>query len=387
MRYIMMGGVIGFTAANVRAISLRPEATQPSADVSSDPPPRSDSVSSDPEIERFVDRIENSFREIYLTIIGIVQGVALGYLAITIVDDYQTLGVDRRGRIVGIILFFLICWQEYMVGSCAFSWVPTILDSIAPFLLGLAEFFVIAAIERPLSHYLFFSMILYGMGIFAALNYYFQTRRYDSALNKTSRTVVDAHPRACYKLSTGCFLFLLGLWLLTFIPELARYGGLISWTSTLPGLVFAVSIIPRWDSPISAMLRTYGVKLTPFDRGPDRLRPVAPYGRVPTVEAFAGLAPLTSGRPRAACSGNRGRACTAGRKSKPPTERAPRTPAAHLAGNEQCMPVDRLLLDRARRMRAPWRVRAVQVRCPLARSKRNHRERSPRRPRQICHTE
>lgn len=250
LRYVLVAGLTGFLAANALRRSFAAK-DPPGMAGDVDRPPVADTT----DIHRLVNRIEGSFREVYLILISIIQGVALGYLALGVADKYESLGVDGWGRTTGTMLIILVMWQEYMVGATAFSWVPTILDSVVPFLLGLSEFFTIAAIPHPLSHYLFFMTAFYGLGMIACLNYYFQTRRPGSAVSESSRSVIDIHPRVQYRICAGCFMFLLGLWLLALTPDWNAYRGLLSWTSTLPSLVFAMSVIPRWNRPIHAMLR------------------------------------------------------------------------------------------------------------------------------------
>jgi hypothetical protein len=43
-------------------------------------------------------RIEDSFRDIYLTLVSIIQGVALGFLAQAIANNYHGMTLDEAGR-------------------------------------------------------------------------------------------------------------------------------------------------------------------------------------------------------------------------------------------------------------------------------------------------
>ncbi|GIH09776.1 hypothetical protein Rhe02_78430 [Rhizocola hellebori] len=74
-------------------------------------------------------RVQESFRDVYLTLISIIQGVALGYLIQTIGATYKEIDVDRAGRVVVVLVGIAVIWQEYLVGLMMFAWVPTVIDA------------------------------------------------------------------------------------------------------------------------------------------------------------------------------------------------------------------------------------------------------------------
>jgi hypothetical protein len=200
--------------------------------------------------ELFVERAENAFGAVYLTLISIVQGVALGYLAQTISDRYESLSLDEAGRVVATFLLFLTVWQEYMVKASAFSWVPTILDTLVPFILGAVEFLMVASTSKPLTHYLLLVSIFYGLGAIGCLNYYFQATRSQSKMSQDARRVISVHFRTQYLIATGCFLYSTGIWIAAMMAGPFGQSWLPGWLSIVPALVFALSIIPRWNRPI-----------------------------------------------------------------------------------------------------------------------------------------
>jgi len=101
----------------------------------------------DPTRAEVVGRVEDSFRDVYLTLVSIIQGVALGYLVQVIGPDYRSLGVDHGARGAAIVAFIVAVWQEYMVGATTQAWIPGVLDSLAPFLIGVGEFLMISALS------------------------------------------------------------------------------------------------------------------------------------------------------------------------------------------------------------------------------------------------
>lgn len=253
---LAFGIVTGLAVAHLRETTMQAAPPGRSAPPGTPPPQplpaQTAPLSAEPASpDRFVQRAENTFGTVYLTLISIVQGVALGFLAQATAGSYDTLGIDRIGRTVGAILIIIAVWQEYMVKATAFSWVPTILDTIFPFLLGVGEFLLAAAILKPLAHYLLLVCVFYGVGAFACLNYYVQAGRSTSQVSRDSRLVISVHYRTQYKIAAGGFVYALSLWVIIASSHATGWHGLIAWLSTLPAIAFAVSIIPRWNRPIN----------------------------------------------------------------------------------------------------------------------------------------
>jgi hypothetical protein len=89
-------------------------------------------------------RVEASFRDLYLQLLSIIQGFAFGFLATTTLEHKGQLDPAEWVALAGCLATIVVVWQDYMVGATAFAWVPTLLDTIVPFGLGIAEFAMIA---------------------------------------------------------------------------------------------------------------------------------------------------------------------------------------------------------------------------------------------------
>jgi hypothetical protein len=209
--------------------------------------------------EKILSRIEGSFREVYLTLVSIIQGVALGYLAQTMGDAYQQYSANQWARVVAAFLIIIVIWQEYMVGATVFAWVPTMLDSIGPFLLGVGEFLAIAAISRPLSWFLLFFSMIFGVGTVACLNYLYHTSRDSARVNRFSREFLNVHPKSQYKICVGCFLWTLILLVLSLAGLPPAADTIIGSLSVVPSLFFFASLAFRWNRPVNRMLTKRGV--------------------------------------------------------------------------------------------------------------------------------
>lgn len=78
-----------------------------------------------------------------------------------------------------------------MVGSTAFAWIPTVLDTIAPFVLGIIEFTMIGFAVGPTQYFLLVMAIACLPGAFAWGNCWFHAKRgfYINNVLSTSRPI------------------------------------------------------------------------------------------------------------------------------------------------------------------------------------------------------
>ena len=96
-----------------------------------------------------------SFVPVTLTLVSIIQGVVLAFLATqasTYIDDYSVSGWIRA---VSALIIVCGVWSEYSVVSGVFAWLPTVADVIAPFQIGVVQLFIVQGIPgRPLSFHI-----------------------------------------------------------------------------------------------------------------------------------------------------------------------------------------------------------------------------------------
>jgi hypothetical protein len=206
---------------------------------------------------RLLQRIEDSFREVYLILVSIVQGVALGFLALTVTSGYADYGLVEWVRTINGFLVVVFVWQEYMIASMAFAWVPTLLDSLLPFALGVAEIALILAIKRSPLSYSLLAATLYAICAIASYNYLYHARR-GFEKNRYSLEILKLHPRRIVFLaSAACSLNLL-LFLAsrsmrsTYDVELA-----FSVLSLVPTVAFVLRIVFDFTLPIRAARDDY----------------------------------------------------------------------------------------------------------------------------------
>jgi hypothetical protein len=84
-------------------------------------------------------RIRGAFGSTCLTLMSVMQGVALAVLAARVA--HLAGGFDFGDWVLTLdsFLVFVVVWNEYLLPALAFAWMPTFLDSFLPFSLLAAE--------------------------------------------------------------------------------------------------------------------------------------------------------------------------------------------------------------------------------------------------------
>lgn len=99
------------------------------------------------------DLVENYFPTIYLTIIALIQGIALSTLAGNFVQEIKsgfsvTEPIYYARYIVASTIIFST-WHHYMYGIIYLRWFPSLLDTLIPLSLGAAQFVITGIIREP----------------------------------------------------------------------------------------------------------------------------------------------------------------------------------------------------------------------------------------------
>jgi len=114
--------------------------------------------------------IKESFASTYLTIISIIQGVALSALYSVVEPRYEHFGIAQWIMVAATLLLIIATWHLFMINALAFKWVLSLMDSLVPFLLGTLELFVIECITLDQQTWLLALLVYYGATIPAYLN-------------------------------------------------------------------------------------------------------------------------------------------------------------------------------------------------------------------------
>jgi hypothetical protein len=96
----------------------------------------------------FHERLLSYFGQIYLTLSSIIQGVAAGFLASIVTSNYRHFSAVPYILTFTTLLVIIEIWHEYAMGVMAFSWIPTIADTIIPFFFGVIEVFLAQSLSE-----------------------------------------------------------------------------------------------------------------------------------------------------------------------------------------------------------------------------------------------
>jgi hypothetical protein len=107
-------------------------------------------------------RATASFTNISLSILSVVQGVALGQLATVVADNYHHFSSLQWLMATVTLFFFVVVWHHMSVDAMVFTWVPDFWDAALPLLIGAVELFLNQAVLLDLR-------VWFGSMIFVAL--------------------------------------------------------------------------------------------------------------------------------------------------------------------------------------------------------------------------
>jgi hypothetical protein len=118
--------------------------------------------------------LRESFAPSYLTLISIIEGVLLGLTIELIATGYITLnpGDPAILLVLNNVLLIALVWNEYRMGSSMFRWVPSLLDAMIPFMIGVSQAALLLTLHRPLS-WLAWLAGFYAAAMVAYFNMYY----------------------------------------------------------------------------------------------------------------------------------------------------------------------------------------------------------------------
>ena len=188
---------------------------------------------------QIIENIMNSFYSMYLTMISIVQGVALGVLFYKTSDLFETAIFETHWMTVVFVLcahlitFFLIIltWHSYFWLAAIARWVPLIWDSILFFVFGAFELALIRSLSFPWNFSWFY--LFAAIGIIGGLQYMYNSIRLKDTENQLQKEYSDQHNKIWlgdledlgehiqkYKYNRGVNLILISLAFLGFVALL-----------------------------------------------------------------------------------------------------------------------------------------------------------------------
>ena len=109
-------------------------------------------------------RLNDAFTPTYLTILSIIQAVALADLATVVAAEYRHFTVVHW--LLALLTFgvLIIVWNVYTIQGTIWRWIPDVRDAAMPFAVGGIELFLNHAITLGISFWLLGLAAIAGMG-------------------------------------------------------------------------------------------------------------------------------------------------------------------------------------------------------------------------------
>jgi hypothetical protein len=201
-------------------------------------------------IDRVLPQVHRSFKDVYLQLLGVIQSLALTELLMES-TDLNWSATESWIRVATVFFIIVGAWQEYMVGATVFVWVPTVVDSIAPFALGAVEFYLARTVGGDAQSYLLATSGTYLVGVCAYGNYAFQVRRGHEG-NRISLVIFSSHVRFGLALCIGALIGSLILLTLTlhFHAEPVLMRRIIVALTVIPPMALIGHFVPHWNMAI-----------------------------------------------------------------------------------------------------------------------------------------
>jgi hypothetical protein len=95
-----------------------------------------------------------SYGPTYLTILSVIQAVAMGDLAQVVAGSYHHFTLVQWILTLNTLGVLIIIWNAYSVQSTLWGWIPDVRDSAVPFLVGALELYLNHTIIVSLSAWL-----------------------------------------------------------------------------------------------------------------------------------------------------------------------------------------------------------------------------------------
>ncbi len=204
-------------------------------------------------------KMKDSFTPTYLTVLSVIQGVALADLALVVVAGYKQFTIVQWLLVVLTFATLITTWNQYIMQSTLWEWVPDIRDAAIPFTFGALELFLNHTIILSLSAWLFVLAVLAGLAVLAT--WYTGRRASKEAENAKMLSLFRSRPHLIV-LSIGWSVVLLLLAVASSVVSLEvseGIQGVVSLALVLlvaGGLGASQLMISRFWSKIVAYART-----------------------------------------------------------------------------------------------------------------------------------
>jgi hypothetical protein len=157
-------------------------------------------------------RLKASYGPTYLTILSVIQAVAMGDLAQVVAGGYQRFTTVQWVLTFNTFGVLIIIWNAYSVQSTLWGWIPDVRDSAAPFVVGALELYLNHTIRVSLSAWLVAVALVGVAGAAGTLHIYWRASREPEQLELLRQVERYIRLYVAYLLAGGAALLALA-WL------------------------------------------------------------------------------------------------------------------------------------------------------------------------------
>lgn len=195
-------------------------------------------------------RLKNQYAPAFLTLTSIIQGVAFTTLVGRVEATSTHFTAADWTLTVATFVGFVVIWHEYLMQALAFVWIPTLLDSLAPFAFLATELFMAHFVYGNLRAWLLAAACAWGVGLLVwATN--FTAARIPSSDNSDLLHVVASYLRPRFILNIALFALFLAAWAAYDLLHLADVPLVVGGVSLLAFTGFLIGSAPYWNTVVA----------------------------------------------------------------------------------------------------------------------------------------
>src|SRR5579863_5741635 len=112
-------------------------------------------------------KLKDQFSSVYLTLLSVIQGVALADLAAVVATNSQQFTLTQWLLVLVAFGSVITTWSQYTMHIISLNWIPDVRDALIPFVLGALELFFNHLIPLSLGGWLFVGTLFSSWGAFA----------------------------------------------------------------------------------------------------------------------------------------------------------------------------------------------------------------------------
>jgi hypothetical protein len=107
-----------------------------------------------------------------LTLVSIVQGAVFSYLAFVLVERGADLSLLGWMLAAATFVVIVLTWNEYFMGITSIVYIPDMLDSFFPFLMGVVQVVIVHSVSNDPRAWLLAMFAYTALSFFSFLNMY-----------------------------------------------------------------------------------------------------------------------------------------------------------------------------------------------------------------------